>query len=116
MTEKKKGLFKKTGLYFKTRSQLIKIMTDLDEKIHRLEQITDEKILKKIDRINVLEQNKVYYIEMNKEDNIQECNNLRVVLERLGQSIQWTLPKILILNRKIKEIPKKELVKLLKKR
>lgn len=101
----KTKVFKKFFLFFnylKSKRSLIKCIDELNG-------VIDRGSWKYLDRIEALQQNKVYNIVV---DTGRECQDISMLTSRLRDQIKWTLPNILVTTAPFKELSKEDIKEL----
>ena len=94
-------LIQKLRLWYYTRKQIM-------DEVQSLTEMLDIQMSKYIPQIEALEQHKIYLIC--DEDATQEKTEaLQCILQTFNKKIKWTLPPIIIINKKIKQMTKEEL-------
>lgn len=100
-------LFKKLRKWFWTKKKTIDYLTEINT-------ILDNKIYESVNTIKELRQDKVYFLNL---ENYGEYEIMLVdhYLSKIRNRITWTIPEIIIINKKLEEYTKEELKKILKK-
>ncbi len=83
----------KLGLYFQTRKEM-------QELFNEMYSLIDLQIDDVLNNIKELDQNKVYYVEV---ETVEEVEAVKNVLRRVDAKLEWTMPKILVMNIKLKK-------------
>jgi len=85
-------------LWYYSRKQII-------DEVQSLTEMLDIQMSKYIDQIEALEQDKIYIVCADED----EYKPLQDILIRYGRKMNWTIPKIIIINRPLKALTKEEL-------
>ena len=102
-------MFKKIKNWIKGKEETLETLRNMQNIIDDLNKTIEGEAWNYLDKIEALEQNKAYCIVYKEGDNVED---LKRIFQYLKSQIQWTLPPILIIPRPIKELTKKEILKI----
>jgi len=99
-------MLKQIKNWLKNREIAAKEKEELIEMIDNQQKIIDTNISILVNRIEELEQNKLYYIYSDcKDENIL----LKNIFQIAKQNLKWTIPNIIIISKPIEQLTKQEL-------
>lgn len=89
-------------IWFYSRKQIM-------DEVQSLTEMLDIQMSKYIDKIEALDQDKLYVLDVGKDVFQDEATILRRTLDEYKNRLKWTMPEILITNTPIREMTKQEL-------
>lgn len=102
---KKKGLFKRIGMWFWTKSKII-------DQLIKINRMMDIQMMRWISQIEKLEQHKIYLLQM-PEATQEELEYVRDNLREIMSRMRWTMPEIIVVNQKVESLDLENLQKLI---
>ena len=81
--------------WFRNKQDTLDILKSMETDITNLNNTIESESWKYLDKIEVLQQNKVYYMVVKEPEDVKRVQSM---VKQLESSIQWTLPPIFVSN------------------